>query len=153
MYFLMRLIYSLLKRKILLWERIIWTRGMGREIATIKQVLFFRIVIELYIFPFHATGLISYLLKTSENQKFFWCFQGVWKETVAWNGLSHVIRGIMLVLWCCAEWVWGRRSAIFIVIFEHIPHLFLVFLLSNFTFSWDSIQLINIESSFFSVSV
>ena len=39
--------------------------------------------------PFHATGFFLYPLKTSKP-KVFWCFQGVQKETMAWNGLIYL---------------------------------------------------------------
>ena len=47
-----------------------------------------------YIFcvnPFHATDLVWYPLKTSENLWVSDIFRGYQKRSVAWNGLSHHI--------------------------------------------------------------
>ena len=45
-----------------------------------------------YVNPFHAIGLFLepflYPLITSENRKFFWCYQGVYRKGIVWwNGL------------------------------------------------------------------
>ena len=41
---------------------------------------------KMLVNPFHATRLFRYALKTSENLKVFWCFQGVskWASGMKW---------------------------------------------------------------------
>ena len=46
-------------------------------------------ICQLLLNPFHANGLILYLLKTSENQRFSDVFRGYRKRPVAWNGLMY----------------------------------------------------------------
>ena len=52
----------------------------------------FRWLILLLINPFVSNALFLYLLKTSENRKVFWCFQGAEKGCIGnkWVNLFHV---------------------------------------------------------------
>ena len=41
--------------------------------------------------PLHPTGLFLHPLKTSENQRFFWCFQGLQKKIRGMNWIHHTL--------------------------------------------------------------
>ena len=58
--------------------------GVGKHLLNLSLHCYLTFT---YLIPFHATGLILYPLKTSENQMFSDVFRGYRKRSVAWNRL------------------------------------------------------------------
>ena len=64
--------------------------------------------------PYHATGLLLYLLKTSGNQRFFDVFRLYKKRPVAWNGLMITRRSCITsnnasILWIFMVDIWHAQ--------------------------------------------
>ena len=65
--------------------------------------------------PLHATGLFRHPLKTSENPRFFWCFQGESKETSDIKWVNSVLGSNYDLINC---YLWRIQRAVIIKIFN-----------------------------------
>ena len=62
---------------------------------------------------FVPNALFLYSLKTSENQKFFWCFQGYRKGALRTNGLIFSTKILLVLeLFCMSKEVNSKREVI-----------------------------------------